>query len=125
MKNVYLIQAEITSGDNYEHFLPFSVGVIWANAMQNQELKDNYELKDIIWRRERQQDIIDRLIDPDIIGFSTYVWSQQWNITLAKKIKDKWPNCLIVFGGPSINEEWTKHKHIDVCMFGEVSWDRC
>ena len=124
MKNVYLIQAEITSGDNYEHFLPFSVGAIWANAMQNQELKNNYELKDIIWRRERQQDIIDRLVDPDIVGFSTYVWSHQWNITLAKKIKNKWPNCLIVFGGPSINEEWTKHEHIDVCMFGEgeLAW---
>lgn len=124
MKNVYLIQAEITSGTTNEHFLPFSVGVIWANAMQNQELKDNYELKEIVWRRERQKDVIDRMVDPAVVGFSCYVWSHQWNLTLAKKIKDKWPNCLIVFGGPSVNESWTKHEFIDVCMFGEgeLAW---
>jgi hypothetical protein len=61
-------------------------------------------LADVIWKRERQQDILDRIKDPDIIGFSTYVWNHNWNLTLAKKIKQRWPDCLIVFGGPSINE---------------------
>jgi putative methyltransferase len=119
MKNVYLIQAEITSGPSNEHYLPFSIGCIWAYANQFEYVKNNYNLKDVVWRRERQKDIIDRIKDPDIIGFSCYVWNHKWNLTLAEKIKNLYPECLIVFGGPSINKEWLHHKFIDVAMFGE------
>jgi putative methyltransferase len=118
-KNLYFIQPEITSGPINEHYLPFSVGCIWAYANQFDYVKNNFELKDVIWRRERQADVLDKISNPDIIGFSCYVWNHNWNLTLAKKIKEKWPNCLIVFGGPSIDEKWLNHKFIDVAMFGE------
>lgn len=119
MKSVYLIQAEITSGVLNEHYLPFSVGCIWAYANQFEEVKNNFELKDVIWRRDRQADVLEKIIDPDIVGFSCYVWNHKWNLTLAKKIKQKYPKCLIVFGGPSVNESWLEHDFIDVAMFGE------
>lgn len=124
MKNVYLIQAEITSGPINEHYLPFSVGCIWSYANQFEDIKSNFKLCDVIWRRDRQTTVLDKIIDPDIVGFSCYVWNHNWNLTLAKKIKNKYPNCLIVFGGPSVNEEWTNYKFIDVAMFGEgeVAW---
>jgi radical SAM superfamily enzyme YgiQ (UPF0313 family) len=124
MKKVYLIQAEITSGPINEHYLPFSVGCIWAYANQFIDIQNNFLLADVIWKRDRQQDVLDKIKDPDIIGFSTYVWNHNWNLTLAKKIKQQWPNCLIVFGGPSINESWLTHDFIDVAMFGEgeMAW---
>lgn len=124
MKNVYLIQAEITSGPINEHYLPFSVGCIWSYANQFEDIKSNFKLCDIIWQRDRQANVLDKIIDPDIVGFSCYVWNHNWNLTLAKKIKDKYPNCLIVFGGPSVNEAWTNYEFIDVAMFGEgeVAW---
>ena len=118
-KNVYLFQPEITSGPSNEHYLPFSVGCIWSYANQFQEIQDNFDLKEIIWRRERQRDIIDRLDNPKVCGFSSYVWCENWNLTCAKKIKERWPDCLIIFGGPSVNKEWTDHDFIDVAMFGE------
>jgi putative methyltransferase len=124
VKNVYLIQAEITSGPINEHYLPFSVGCIWSYANQFEDIKSNFKLCDIIWRRDRQANVLDKIIDPDIVGFSCYVWNHNWNLTLAKKIKNKYPNCLIVFGGPSVNEAWTNYEFIDVAMFGEgeVAW---
>jgi len=118
-RSVYLIQPEITSGVLNEHYLPFSVGCIWAYANQFEEIQNNFQLKDVIWRRDRQRDVLEKIIDPDIVGFSCYVWNHKWNLTLAKKIKERYPNCLIVFGGPSINEGWLEHDYIDVAMFGE------
>lgn len=119
MQNVYLVQPEITSGPVNEHYLPFSVGCIWAYANQFDYVKNNYQLGDVVWKRERQKDVLNRIQDPAIVGFSCYVWNHNWNLTLARKIKAQWPNCLIVFGGPSINEEWLKYDFIDVAMFGE------
>lgn len=118
-KNVYLFQPEITSGETEEHYLPYSVGCLWAYCQQFDDIKNNYDLKDVIWKRERQKDVLDRLENPAICGFSCYVWNENWNLTCAKKIKERWPDCLIVFGGPSVNEKWSKHDFIDVSMFGE------
>lgn len=124
MKTVYLIQTEISSGPSNEHYLPFSVGCIWAYVNQFEDIKSNFKLCDVIWQRDRQASVLDKIVDPDIVGFSCYVWNHNWNLTLAKKIKNKYPNCLIVFGGPSVNEEWTNYEFIDVAMFGEgeVAW---
>ena len=124
MKNVYLIQAEISSGPSNEHYLPFSVGCIWAYANQFEDIQSNFKLCDVIWQRDRQANVLDKIVDPDIVGFSCYVWNHNWNLTLAKKIKNEYPNCLIVFGGPSVNEAWSNYKFIDVAMFGEgeVAW---
>ena len=117
--NIYLFQPEITSGPANEHYLPFSVGCIWVYANQFDSIKENYKLKDVIWRRERQKDILDRLDNPGICAFSCYVWNENWNLTCAKRIKERWPECIIIFGGPSVNEKWNEHEFIDVAMFGE------
>jgi radical SAM superfamily enzyme YgiQ (UPF0313 family) len=38
--------------------------------------------------------------DPDVIGFSTYLWSFPFFITVARQLKMADPSRLIVFGGP-------------------------
>lgn len=40
-------------------------------------------------------------IEPDLIGFSIYVWSTPCMVEVARQIKRRLPNCTIVFGGPS------------------------
>lgn len=39
--------------------------------------------------------------EPDIVGFSIYVWSMATLTDVAREIKRRRPQCLIVFGGPS------------------------
>jgi radical SAM superfamily enzyme YgiQ (UPF0313 family) len=39
--------------------------------------------------------------DPDLIGFSIYVWSTPCLVEVARRIKQRRPQCTIVFGGPS------------------------
>lgn len=38
---------------------------------------------------------------PDIVGLSIYVWSTPCLVEVARRIKRRRPECLIVFGGPS------------------------
>lgn len=44
---------------------------------------------------------------PDIFGFSVYVWNEDYMDTLAKKIKQSFPNCLIVYGGPQVDIKYS------------------
>jgi radical SAM superfamily enzyme YgiQ (UPF0313 family) len=39
--------------------------------------------------------------DPELIGFSIYVWSTATLVAVAREIKRRRPGCVIVFGGPS------------------------
>jgi radical SAM superfamily enzyme YgiQ (UPF0313 family) len=39
--------------------------------------------------------------DPELIGFSIYVWSTSTLVAVAREIKRRRPACAIVFGGPS------------------------
>jgi radical SAM superfamily enzyme YgiQ (UPF0313 family) len=39
--------------------------------------------------------------EPDLVGFSIYVWSTPCMIAVAREIKRRRPGCIIVFGGPS------------------------
>ena len=39
--------------------------------------------------------------DPDIVGFSIYVWSTPTLVAVAREIKRRRPGCVVVFGGPS------------------------
>lgn len=39
--------------------------------------------------------------EPEIVGFSIYVWSSETLVSVAREIRRRRPGCLIVFGGPS------------------------
>lgn len=39
--------------------------------------------------------------EPELVGFSIYVWSTPCLIEVAREIKRRRPGCIIVFGGPS------------------------
>jgi radical SAM superfamily enzyme YgiQ (UPF0313 family) len=126
MKRLYLIQAQATIGMGNEMYIPYSVGCIWSYANQFDDIQKNIELVDIIFRRDLHSKVIDKMHEPDIVGFSTYVWNTLWNLKLAEKIKELWPNCKIVFGGAAVESSWTKYKFIDSLIFteGEIAFTK-
>jgi radical SAM superfamily enzyme YgiQ (UPF0313 family) len=41
------------------------------------------------------------VFEPDILGLSIYVWSTECMVAVAREVKRRRPQCLVVFGGPS------------------------
>jgi radical SAM superfamily enzyme YgiQ (UPF0313 family) len=39
--------------------------------------------------------------EPDLVGFSVYVWSMPCLVQVARRLKQRRPDCCVVFGGPS------------------------
>ena len=101
------------------YYLPYSIGVIWQYA-KSRGIESDYELDRLIWRRDPIDEVIGYLKDSDVIGFSNYIWNKTYNYTLAKKIKEKYPNKLIIFGGPetpiSLKNVFTEYGFIDVIL---------
>jgi tRNA A37 methylthiotransferase MiaB len=99
------------------------VGLLEAYAMEN--CKNPSELKFLpsIFAREPVQAIVDRLIDAELIGFSTYVWNIKLSLAVAKRLKELRPDVLIVFGGPQVPDHslafLEENRFVDLCVHGE------
>jgi len=82
------------------YYLPYSAGVLWSYVKSFPHINENYKLLNYIWKRDALDKSLDLIKDSDVACFSTYVWNKSYNYTLAKRMKDLKPECLIVFGGP-------------------------
>ena len=124
MRNVYLSQTNYLHGpENKNMYLPYAVGCLWAYASKDKYISDNYTLKEILVLREDVRKVVNRIENPYVVGFSCYVWNEEYQLELSRQIKKKFPTCLIIFGGPQVPDEPKQYlkdnTHIDICIRGE------
>jgi radical SAM superfamily enzyme YgiQ (UPF0313 family) len=112
-------------GGTEGYWLPYSVGCLWSFAVQNPVIKDNFALKELVFKRMSIDETIKNFDNPSVAAFSCYVWNYEYCKKLAEAIKEKWPKCLIVFGGPQVTKLpyeksfFKKHPYVDTIVNGE------
>jgi putative methyltransferase len=118
---VHLFQPQYaTTIDNINHYwLPYSSGCVWAYVQQFDDIQQNWELKTLQYQRSDIDEVIESLDDPTICGFSCYVWNERYNLALAQRIKERWPQCWLVFGGPQTGGNHVKYEFINSIIFSE------
>lgn len=127
MLNLYLCQPNFRFGiaGKTGYWIPYSIGCLWSYASQFDDIKENVELKDIVFRRENVDTLVDRLEDPDIIAFSCYMWNWEWSKAVAQRVKERYPKCKIVFGGPQVTDRpeeeqfFKHHPYVDTISLAE------
>ena len=109
MKQILLVQPNfrIGIGSLQGYWLPYSVGCLWSYAKQYDFVNKNFELVDIIFRREPIDKLVARLENLDVCFLSCYMWNWEYNKALAQSIKAKFSHCKIVMGGPQIPDSPT------------------
>jgi radical SAM superfamily enzyme YgiQ (UPF0313 family) len=120
-KNVYLFQPQyaVEYREETNYWLPYSVGCLWSYVSQFDHIQQNFELKDLIFRREPPDQVIARMEEPALAGFSCYIWNEQYCLVMAEKIKQKWPNCVIEFGGAQTSGKMLQYDFIDSIIMAE------
>ena len=115
MHNIYLFQPQYTSFFNGEktYWIPYSIGCIWSYAKQFPNIANNFQCPELFFRRDNPKDIITRLDNPKLCGFSCYVWNEKYCLHVAEQIKKQWPDCTIVFGGEQPDQSFLNYDFID------------
>lgn len=120
-KNVYLAGINVAYSDRLA-YLPYAPGCIAAYAWNDNFIKENFSLGEILFLREKTEDALGRIKDPFVVGFTCYVWNMEYNKALAKRVKEKYPGCTVVFGGHNIPFDTSvleENPFIDVLIHGE------
>lgn len=120
-KSVYFFQPQYaTQIDSTPHYwLPYSAACVWAYCQQFDDIKLTWQLGGLVYTRDPIDQVIESLNDPALCAFSCYVWNERYNLALAQQIKQRWPSCHIVFGGPQTGGNHIQHEFIDSIVFGE------
>ena len=69
-------------------------------------------------------------IEPDVFAVSLYVWNYNIGHKIAQWVKQQWPKCIVVTGGPhqyfKYDDDWfVKYPYIDASLPGENSGELC
>jgi radical SAM superfamily enzyme YgiQ (UPF0313 family) len=120
-RNLYLFQPQHLTewGSTPQYWFPYSVAVIWAYANQFPHIREQWQVPEIFFRREHVPSVLERISAPDVCAFSVYVWNHKYTVMLASAIKQRWPSCVLVFGGPQVTSSWLKHDFVDCLVLGE------
>lgn len=121
MRNLYLVQVVDAYGPN--KFLPLAVSYLWVFAKTSPLVSRNWQVCDVLIEKQPIDAWVSTLDCPDIVALSSYVWNWQYNQSLAMAIKAKYPNCLIVVGGPQVSKYDAKffdhYPFFDLAILGE------
>lgn len=124
MKNVYLA--------NKNSFTDLSLPLLWCTLKtyfeENSKKYNEFNWVDP-WLADyrTKEEILNECYQcpPDIFGFSVYVWNESFFDDVAKEVKQQFPDCLIVYGGPQpnvkYNPDFFKQKHwVDIVVPGDA-----
>ena len=124
MHRVLLVQPnfKIGVGSLQGYWLPYSVGCLWSYAKQYDFVNENFELADIVFKRENIDKLLERIEKIDLCFLSCYMWNWEYNKALAQEIKIKYPECRVIMGGPQVTDKpddsfFNRYNFVDtVCL---------
>jgi putative methyltransferase len=123
-RNIYMVQVDqMYVGLTFRSaYLPYAVGLLCAYAFRDETIREAYELKEFLILREQIDSVVNRMENPAFVGFSCYVWNTEYNKRLAQKVKERFPDCVIAFGGHNVPPDTgflEDYPYIDFLMHGE------
>lgn len=102
-KKVYMWQPNYIYGK--DAYFPYSVGALAAYAWSDSYIQKHYELAELFYSRIPIEKVAASLQNPFLCAFSCYTWNFEYNKALAKRIRELYPTCFIVFGGHQISSD--------------------
>jgi hypothetical protein len=92
-----------------------SIPLLWCSMKtyyeENSSKKDEWQWHTPFITSLSEKEIFSKFEDnpPHVAGFSVFVWNEIYMDDLAAKIKQKYPDCLIIYGGPQQNVKHNKN----------------
>lgn len=123
MNNVYFVQVDVSASLGAQNaYLPYTAGILAANAWTSDVVKNHFLFKEFIFLREDIAGVVARMESPAVIAFSNYCWNTEYNKALAAAAKERFPDCITVFGGhnvPNDDSFLEAYPFIDILCHGE------
>ncbi|MCA8941906.1 MAG: radical SAM protein [Planctomycetes bacterium] len=104
-------------------YLPLVSGILRAHAERDETVREHFAFEPFRFHIDEVDRIVDSYVDPAVATFSVSMWNAKLSLAVAERVKQRYPDCLVVFGGASVphvpHEFLREHPAIDVAVRGE------
>jgi radical SAM superfamily enzyme YgiQ (UPF0313 family) len=104
-------------------YLPLVAGYLTSFFKKYSKYSDYFDFIQPIFKRDKVENIVEKLLDCDVVAFSIYVWNEQLSLRVAERLKKLKPAVFIIFGGPQVPDEaesfLSKNSFIEICVHNE------
>lgn len=104
-------------------YLPLVSGLLRAYAETKPRILEHYAFMPFLFLRKQPEELLAAYDEPTVAAFSLSMWNEQFSLRLAELVKQRFPTCLIVFGGAQVphhpEEYFARYPFIDVAVRGE------
>lgn len=121
--NIQVGLSQINNSFSEQNYFPLAVGMLQAYASEHLTRPKLYNFSLPLYRRMPIEEAVHHLDGSDVVFFSIYVWNYQISLEIARHLKIRSPETLIVFGGPHVpnrSESFlNRNRFIDLACHGE------
>ncbi|HOO25675.1 MAG TPA: cobalamin-dependent protein [Clostridiales bacterium] len=121
-KDIYLIQANpVYSENDRTVYIPYAIGCLAAYAWADPFISEEYRLGRFVYTRADIEETLSSWASPYLVAFSCSIWNMEYNKAFAKALKEKFPNCLILFGGHHVSPDESnllEYDYVDFLVHG-------
>jgi tRNA A37 methylthiotransferase MiaB len=104
-------------------YLPLTSGKLQAYALTSDIVRDYYEFAPYLFHIDTLDAVMAQYDNPGVAAFSVQIWNEQLCLRTAAEVKQRWPECLIVFGGTQVPHHpqayMEQHRFIDIAVRAE------
>lgn len=105
-------------------YLPLSSGILHSYAETNPKVANAYNVMPYLFHRDKPGEILRKYTEtPHVAAFSVSMWNEALSLHIAKELKARFPEVLVVYGGPQVPFQaeayLTKHAFIDIAVRSE------
>lgn len=120
-KKIYLNEYNLLMANTT--YLPLVSGLLHASALLSEVVVKNFEFAPYIFHVNSVENIMSKYDNPGVAAFSLCMWNEQLSLRVAKAVKERFPDCRIVVGGPQVphhpQEYFAENPFIDIAVRGE------
>lgn len=109
---VGLVQPNVGFTDG-ERYLPLSVAYLQMHAQGHLKRPEDFEFFLPVYRRENIEECSEKLSEAGVVAYSHYTWNANYNLALAKRVKERNPSIINIFGGPHVPGVIERQRQID------------
>ncbi|HXM69757.1 MAG TPA: radical SAM protein, partial [Thermoanaerobaculia bacterium] len=103
--------------------LPYAVGLLQTYVQRHAGDPARFRFLAPVIDREDPARTAERLAAADVVALSVYVWNVRHSLAVAREVKRRRPETLVVLGGPQVPDRAAaflrEHPEVDVVIHGE------
>lgn len=104
-------------------YLPLVSGKLHSFAVTDPDVRDHYRWMPYLFRIQSPDEILAAYDRPAVVAFSAAIWNEQLCLEVVRRLKARWPQCVVIFGGSQVPHDprrfLREHPEIDVTVTGE------